>query len=192
VLCTFLGAALGIGGTLKFVVPAEKPPSPSRPAPTVPAQRGTLDPVSRPRILKLLGSRKSYVLRNGIASSITTGGDFICIAEYLPIEYDVSDRRWARLVTNTDGPALCPLGLPPFLRPELIRDRYLLVERDQTRAGDPPKEIWLLHEGRLVRIPANGPTFACLAKRDLVWDYVSARELNNFTRDTSRQPARCR
>jgi hypothetical protein len=190
VVNTFFGAAVGVGAALLFIVPEEKKPGPppDRPAPSVPAIRGELDPIKLPRILKVVGSKKSYVLRNGVAHSITTGSDYTCNAEYLPVEFNVSERRWQEIVDHTSNEeALCPLGPPPFLRPGLIRDQYMLWQHE--KKSPKSKRIWLLRDGRLYPVPTSGPTFGCLTRDALVWDYVSAAEVGNFAQ--SHHPARC-
>jgi hypothetical protein len=179
-----LSAVFATALTLLIVLPEEKKPPPpvERPNPTIPAKRGDLDAMGLPRILKVLGSKKSYVLRDGVAHSITTGDEFTCNAEYLPVEFNVTERRWQEIVDHSSNEAaICPLGPPPFLRPTIIRDRYILIQRDGNGSSS-PRRIWQLRAGRLFPVRLTGPTFACLARTELVWDFVSPEEVRNFRR----------
>jgi hypothetical protein len=186
-----LGVVFATALTLLIVLPQEKKPPPpvERPNPTVPAKRGNLDPTVLPRILKVIGSKKSYVLRDRVAHSITTPDEFTCNAEYLPVEFNVTERRWQKIVDHASNEAaICPLGPPPFLRPTIIRAQYILIQRDGSKPSS-PRRIWQLRAGRLFPVRLSGPTFACLARTELVWDFVSPEEIRNFRR--SHQWAGC-
>jgi hypothetical protein len=158
-----------------------------RPAPnksTTIERTGELTGPRHVRILKQAGARNSYVVSGRIAHHIQTQDIYNCSVGHFPVHWNVDAGEFKSFIsTDKYGEnASCPAGVQPVLSPDLITDRYMLRERNE--------RTWLVVDGQRVPI-LDGPTFNCLSERYLVWDFVSAPELESFPLHPSLRQARC-
>ncbi len=137
------------------------------------------------RILTQASVRNSYVVENEMAHHIPDEDVFTCLAGYYPVQWEVTDEEFGRRVKRGGDNARCPSGVQPKLRPAVIYDEYVLREAPQ---DEPPTPTWLLDDGQLMPI-ADRRTFECLARRYLLWDFVSSGEIRSFPKTQRR--ARC-
>jgi hypothetical protein len=176
-------AALVMGTATVLVVYPKTNPQPPECQPQV-AANGALSQYAGTRIVRRRGVRDTFVVKDGVFHHIPDGITYVRNASCFPAQFDVGDAELRRQ-RRKDGPdaAGSPPGTRPRIGPELVRDGYLLREEGG-------KASWLIVGGERVPI-ATERTFACLAKRYLVWDFVGKRVVARFHRHPSLRRARC-
>ncbi|HEX8083354.1 MAG TPA: toll/interleukin-1 receptor domain-containing protein [Solirubrobacteraceae bacterium] len=174
-------AAIGFG----FLRDDELPAPPDRPTNVEPF--GALDGPTHVRILKRRDVLAAYVVADQVAHRIPGAEIYNCSVEYYPVQWDVDDREWQEQIERAGDDARCPVGIEPVITPKLITGGYVLRER---RRPGRPTEMWLVVDGQRAPIP-DRPTFECLTRRYLMWDYVGSGEIRTFPLHKTQRRARC-